>query len=430
MNRRLNVSIFKKNLTRKFQIAKFISLMFFIQGLFMSLLSYREKNFSVFFISAFYSTLMLTVFIYTTITKKLQFFYGASIFLILYLEINFMINGGTEGFGIIWFSLIPLFTIYLFETLGFYIINSILLLILLAGFWTPLNQFLYPFKESFMNRFPLVYIIAFIFSAFLKNRIKQTEQELIDKTDLLSKEINQASIIQKAFLSHPDLVFPHWSLAYKNTPMAGVTGDLYDFYYEDKELKGVGIFDISGHGVSSGMLTMLIKNIIQFIFYENFNNPLSRTMELINERFIKEKGGVTNYLTGILAKINESQIELVNAGHQYPIHYRKSDNTFNIIKKSPESMGAIGLKGFPCVYVSQFIQMESGDELFFFSDGITEARNAEDVQFGMDRFIDCLKKNINATVDEQLKYISVDVHSFIGKTPVTDDMTLLILKRD
>ena len=95
--------------------------------------------------------------------------------------------------------------------------------------------------------------------------------------------------------------------------MAGVSGDLYDFYLEDNVLTGVSILDVSGHGIASGLITMLARTI----FYRNFaagkEEDLSEILEKSNRHLIKEIGNVDYYLTGILLRFKQDSVEYVNA---------------------------------------------------------------------------------------------------------------------
>ena len=104
--------------------------------------------------------------------------------------------------------------------------------------------------------------------------------------------------------------------------MAAVSGDLFDIYHRQNNIDGIGIFDISGHGLASGLVTMLVKNIIHQEFYKIADTDLAEILSRINTRIIQEKADIENYLTGILVRIGSDKIELVNAGHPFPILYK------------------------------------------------------------------------------------------------------------
>lgn len=416
---------------KNYQMTRFISLLIAVQGLCMFCISAYNHDYKVAWIPLLYGVIMFGVYFHTTYSQKLIFFYITSTLIVLFLEFNFLIYGGTNGFGIIWILIIPLFSVYLFNRIFFYIINAIILCILIGGMWTPLKQFLYPLDPAYQLRIPIVYIVEFLFGSFLKYRIRKTEMDLKKQKNLLSIEIHQAAMIQKSFFQQHVPAYFKWSMGHRNLPMAGVSGDLYDVYSNGPELNGIGVFDVSGHGISSGLITMLIKNIIYQEFYKDLKCPLSHTIDRINTRFIKEKGSIENYFTAVLVRIiDDTKLELVNAGHQYPLLYKRNNNTFIQIKKAPEAIGAVGLKNVSPEYVSQFVEIEPGDELIIFTDGVTDTINPKGEKFGQERFLESLERHINENPDVQVNTVLSDLKDFQGKAAPTDDVTIMILKKD
>ena len=407
----------------------------------MTFVCFGDANYSMVIVSLAYSIVMFATFVFINITKKITLFYVTGPLIIIALEVDFLLTGGAQGFGIIWMAIIPLFTLYLLPTVSFFTLNSVVFLLLVLGMWTPLKQYCYQYTPFFATRFPLVYMIAYIFTFFLKHRIQLTENELNDQKNMLSSEIEQATFIQQTFYQQKITTFENWEIAFKCVPMAGVSGDLYDFYPEkqaqkaytsnvkDSELLGAGIFDISGHGISSGIITLLAKNIIVQEFYEGLSKPLWQVVQNINDRFIVEKGGIQNYITGIMLRFNKNNIELVNSGHQKPLLYRKATNTFQFIENSSLAFGAIGLSTVSSSYDSLFLEMKSGDELFLYTDGIVDNQNLKGDSFGHKAFVDSFSRTIGLPVETQLSALFDEINVFSTDAEPEDDMTLIILKK-
>lgn len=407
----------------------------------MTFVCFGDANYSMVIVSLAYSIVMFATFVFINITKKITLFYVTGPLIIIALEVDFLLTGGAQGFGIIWMAIIPLFTLYLLPTVSFFTLNSVVFLLLVLGMWTPLKQYCYQYTPFFATRFPLVYMIAYIFTFFLKHRIQLTENELNDQKNMLSSEIEQATFIQQTFYQQKITTFENWEIAFKCVPMAGVSGDLYDFYPEkqaqkaytsnvkDSELLGAGIFDISGHGISSGIITLLAKNIIVQEFYEGLSKPLWQVVQNINDRFIVEKGGIQNYITGIMLRFNKNNIELVNSGHQKPLLYRKATNTFQFIENSSLAFGAIGLSYVSSSYDSLFLEMKSGDELFLYTDGIVDNQNLKGDSFGHKAFVDSFSRTIGLPVETQLSALFDEINVFSADAEPEDDMTLIILKK-
>lgn len=257
------------------------------------------------------------------------------------------------------------------------------------------------------------------------------EKNLETQKGALEKEIKMASLIQQNFFKQDISSISNWDIGYFSKPMVGVSGDLYDFYKKDGILRGLGIFDVSGHGISSGLVTMLVKNIIFQEFYKanNSEEELWEVLNKINDRVIEEKGDIANYLTGILVRIKENNVEFANAGHPSPIYYSSVKRECKYIDKSLNSKGAIGLPGFPTFYESQYLDLAIGDELVFYSDGVLDLKNENGESFGKERLLNYIRENTNATAKEQIEYITQNIYNFCGNLPQNDDITVIILKK-
>lgn len=418
---------------RTFALSRFISGAVALLGILMTLICLKSGNKvqTIFCIS--YASVFLVVFVFTVTTKKLWLFNIAIKAFLIFMQIFYLKNGGSGGFGLVWLLIIPFLSVYLFNLFNYYTFNITILLIYVIALWTPLYQYTYDISQAFRIRIPLLYLLETAFGIFLRHRIDKTENDLIDQKNILAEEIKNAASIQKAFLAKEPQTYKKWSVSAKNVPMIGVTGDLYCVFDNDHTLNGVGLFDISGHGISSGLLTMVAKNTIEQQFNDNIGSngkeELWETVDKINKQIIEEKGEVQNYLTGILIKVTDNKLELVNAGQPEPVVYRKKDGSFDFFKKDEKSVGAIGISNFPTFYISQHLEMESGDEIFLFTDGLTDCVNEDGEEYGNYRLLKSFKSHINLSVTDQAETIINDINAFRGRK-ISDDLTLMILKKN
>ena len=258
---------------------------------------------------------------------------------------------------------------------------------------------------------------------FLHHRSEHEYKENIEN------EIRLAQVVQQSFFKHNETLYDEWSVSYYNKPMAGVSGDFLDIYNSSSNLDGIGIFDVSGHGIASGLVTMLVKNIIFQEFNNGRSDKLKSIIDRINIRYIKEKGNIENYLTGILARLNGDKVEFINAGHSMPIYYNAQEDSASYIEDDNTAFGAIGLPDLPTNFVSHTVEMNRGDELIFFTDGATEATNKQDMDFGKDRLLKSIFRNADRPLTTQVNCIVSDILTFIGDKPQNDDITIIILKK-
>jgi len=266
---------------------------------------------------------------------------------------------------------------------------------------------------------------------FTNKLLEKTNFNLEYEKKRAEKEIELASFVQQSFYRHNIPVIDDWEIAFYSQALAGVSGDLYDFYTHQNILDGLGIFDVSGHGISSGLVTMLVKNIIQQEFVLGENDDLSEVMNKINDRVIKEKGNIENYLTGILIRMKENYIELVNAGHPQPILYKAKDNFSDIYENENQNRyGVIGISDFPIRFDSVQINLEHNDEILLYTDGILDCKNENKDDFGKTRLLSSFQKNIqNNNIADQVQGIINDLKNFMGNSLLNDDITLVILKK-
>lgn len=260
--------------------------------------------------------------------------------------------------------------------------------------------------------------------------LEETNAHLKYEIERADKEIELASFVQQSFynIKLPD--FKNFEVAYYNKPMAGVSGDLYDFYFNKDQLEGFGLFDVSGHGISSGLVTMLVKNIINDEFNKGKKLPLQEVMTITNERIITQKGNVENYLTGILGRVSGNNVEFVNAGHPNVIHYKAKEHKLELIKRgeSKES-GIIGISGFPVNFECVTVPLEKNDMLLLYTDGLTETMNRNREEFGLERLKRTFLKGVDLKIEEQIQNIVDEAKTFANRAKVSDDITLLILKK-
>ncbi len=419
---------YKETNSARYSLICFISVTATLLGLIMGIFCLKEKNIVQTYFCFSYFALFLFVSIFTIITKRSFLFLFSMEAFMSFCEFFYLKTG---GFGLTWLTVIPFFSVYILNTVNYYSFNTIFFLILEVAFWTPLCKYCSSDITLFYKiRISILYFIEILFGCFLRTQIAKTEKNLEKQKNILSAEIKNAAQIQKAFLSRTKQTYKNWSIGTKNVPMIGVTGDLYCVFNDNDKLEGLGLFDISGHGISSGLLTMLAKNTIEQQFYNNINSnsneELWETVEKINEHFIEEKGEVQNYLTGILIKIRGDSLEIVNAGQQEPILYRKKTNSFEYFKKDNKSVGAIGISNFPTYFISQHLEMEPGDELFLFTDGLSETENEEGDRIDL---IKIFGRHLDLPADQQAERILEDITDFCDKK-INDDLTLTILRKD
>ena len=318
--------------------------------------------------------------------------------------------------------------------------NEIISLIIVIGWQTTDFIFLAMLIAFFISQCNRVDFLNSNLEKLVQNRteeltrantsLEEMNSHLKYEVERADKEIELASFVQKSFYSLHLPEFKNFEVAYYNQPMAGVSGDLYDFYFTKDTLDGFGLFDVSGHGISSGLVTMLVKNIINDEFNKGKKLALNDVLYTINDRIILQKGNVENYLTGVLARIKGNEIEFVNAGHPNVILLKAKENKLiSIPRGSTDETGVIGIADFPVHFESVMQTVEKGDILLLYTDGLAETMNRNREEFGLERLSRTFLKFSDLPLEKQIENIVEEARIFANRAKPTDDITLLLLKK-
>ncbi|MBB5225929.1 hypothetical protein DYE50_11330 [Treponema ruminis] len=270
----------------------------------------------------------------------------------------------------------------------------------------------------------------------LSNKNSELEQQIFRaQTDL-----EMASLVQKKFFPYPPQKLRGWDISVSYSPLDKVSGDMYDFYVKDNTLNGFSLFDVSGHGIAASLVTMLAKNIIFQSFMRNMqkNETVSRTLYEINDEIIEAKGGIENYLTGLMFRFkpfNEKdvcKVEMANAGHPNPFLYSAEDGICDEIKSGSnvDHHGAIGLDFITVSFPQISFKMAENDILLFYTDGLTESRNTSNEMFGKERVKNIIRSSYAKDSQGIMEDIISAFNDFTKGVKRDDDITIVILKRE
>ena len=199
----------------KYNIAMVISLMIFVLGLILVIPPIlRKDTFSV-IVTVIQSVITLSCILVTFCTKKTGYFTVISHILIYYLAAFYLIRGGTEGFGVYWLMLELVFTVCYYNTLDFLITDTVLMLMVLITFYSPIAKYCFPFSDVIRGRYPLLFASEFLFLMIFrikasgnvaeKNEVMKELQELQNslehQVELKTKELrNRQEFSEKMML--------------------------------------------------------------------------------------------------------------------------------------------------------------------------------------------------------------------------------------
>ncbi|MCP4134391.1 MAG: response regulator [bacterium] len=273
-----------------------------------------------------------------------------------------------------------------------------------------------------------------------KEEVEVINEDLTEKNDELEtanrigqQAMKMAVSVQSKFLPGSAPESNTWDIAFLFKPMSGVSGDFYDFYDFDGILSGVGLFDVSGHGISSGLVTMIAKSVLFRRFHFGLLLKLNKVLELANKELFEEIGEVDNYLTGILLRFHEEgKIDYVNAGHPGILYKNRQTNETTIMTgENGESISGMYL-GMPMMedsYESISFAINRGDYLLLYTDCLSESKNSENSEFGSNNILTAFQEAPNGSSDAVLKYIYDEFTAFTGTDSLKDDLTVIVIRK-
>lgn len=268
--------------------------------------------------------------------------------------------------------------------------------------------------------------------ASLSDDINQTVDTLrryIDEAAArIDKELEFARQIQHSALPSVFPPYPNrkdFSIFASMDAAKEVGGDFYDFYLLGENRLAFLVADVSGKGIPAAMFMMNAKTLIKGLVESG--HDIAEVFTIANARLCQnnEAGMFVTAWLGIL-DLQTGHLQYVNAGHNPPA-IRKAGGRFELLK-SRVNLVLAGMDGIR--YRSAEMTLALGDEIYLYTDGITEAKNREQELFGDERLLQSLNQMQELTVEERCMQVKKDVESFVADAPQFDDMTMLCVKRN
>jgi len=259
-------------------------------------------------------------------------------------------------------------------------------------------------------------------AANLKNHMDELQRTTAEK-ERFAKELEIANGIQQSFL--PDSVpeIAGIELVAKNIPALEVGGDFYDFIPVAKDQWGLVIADVSGKGVPAALFMALSRTLIRASTLVNADPAQSIGHA---NRMIYEDARSNMFVTLFYAILDARTMTLnyVNAGHNPPLLLQGTSSSVRLLKAKGIALGVIDEIDLQSVKVD----LKPGDVLVLYTDGVTEAINASDEEFGEERLLQVIAENRTRPAQEILDRVLAAITAHAGNQPQFDDITLMVLR--
>jgi sigma-B regulation protein RsbU (phosphoserine phosphatase) len=239
----------------------------------------------------------------------------------------------------------------------------------------------------------------------------------------LESELELSQVVQRGLLPQQAPNIPGLAVAAFSRPAQIVSGDYFDFVQFRDGGHGIVMADVSGHGVSAGMLMSSLQTAFQTLVPVS-DSPLD-VLERINHLYAHNIK-FTTFVTVFFGKLSADSRTFTygSAGHNSAFLFRPSRQEEVLLHPTGPAIGL--MEGFH-VGAAQ-VQLDPGDALVLYTDGVTEAANPEGEQFGLDRLAEVIRPNHSLSPESLIQRILSAVNSFTGGSPLVDDVTLVAVR--
>jgi len=255
-------------------------------------------------------------------------------------------------------------------------------------------------------------------------RIEHARLAEVEETERrMARELQQAAEIQRSFLPAGAPQVAGADLAGYNAPCRTVGGDYFDFFEYPNGRVAMVLGDVSGKGMPASLMMMGLQARVQVLADEPQN--LAAVINRLN-KITCQNCPSNRFITFFMCVLNAATGELTycNAGHNPPVLVR-ADGTVEYLDGGGPVLGILPVANF-----SEYrAKLAPGDVLAIYSDGVTEAMNGNEEEFGDERFAEALKANRHKGAAEIVDSVTQALTAFAAGSPAADDITLVVARR-
>ncbi len=248
-------------------------------------------------------------------------------------------------------------------------------------------------------------------------------QERHDK-QVMQAELDRAAGIQEGLLPKQIPAIDGYSLYALQDQCRAVGGDLYDVTTLDDGSVVFMVADVSGKGMGAALLMSNILASFRILYTGTFD--LQQAVVRVSNQLV-DFSSPENYATLFIGRLDPStgEVQYVNAGHNPPMLLR-NDKKIETLEPTGIIVGALKVDHWD----TGRVMLDRGDMIMVFTDGVTEATSTDDRFYGEKRLESCLCQNGSSTAKQVCTNLMQDITGFVGTAPQSDDITMMLLKRN
>jgi serine phosphatase RsbU (regulator of sigma subunit) len=256
----------------------------------------------------------------------------------------------------------------------------------------------------------------------LNERLQEDNLRMSAELDI-TRELQQMILPKESELQQ----IPGLDIAGFMEPATEVGGDYYDVLNQDGRIK-IGIGDVTGHGLQSGVVMIMAQTAVRALLANNETDAV-RFLSAVNQTIYGnvQRMKADKMLSLALLDYQDGTVRI--SGQHEEVILIRADGSLELIDTVDLGF-PIGLESEVADFISELeIVLNPGDGIVLYTDGITEAENPEKELYGLERLCEVVRQNYNLSATEMKENIIADVRRYIDTQEVFDDITLLVLKQ-
>lgn len=244
----------------------------------------------------------------------------------------------------------------------------------------------------------------------------------------LDSDLQVAQEIQRILLPSKSPEFDGFEICGLNVPARHVSGDYYDFLTVDPEHCGVVIADVSGKGVPASLIMATCRSVLRGEAPGGLSP--ATVLHRVNSRLFPDiKEDMFISMAYAVLERHSPKVTICRAGHDAPFLYRASEHEVHRVNPPGMAVGIDSGGAFDRFTRDFEVEMHPGDCLVLYTDGVTEALNAEGEEFGMERVTRLILESARQGAAPLLDRLTAELKSFVGAAPQHDDITLIVIRK-
>lgn len=244
----------------------------------------------------------------------------------------------------------------------------------------------------------------------------------------LENELRTAREVQRILLPQEAPNIVGYRMEGINIPARIISGDYYDFIDLGNQRWGIVIADVSGKGVAAGLLMAMCRSVLRAVSMET-NSPSAALAKVNQLLFPDIREDMFISLFYLIINGADGKIIMARAGHDAPLFFHKNDGSITLLKPGGMAIGVDDGAVFERVTKDHEITVEQGDCILFHTDGIKEALNSDDEEYGTERMKEIFAATASLGAKSSMQAMLDSVKQFTGEAPQMDDITLVALEK-